>query len=97
MAKSVINTIIVGDGLNCSTSINDQTFSNRAIFGQYNDTSGLSTTNGQGDILMVGAGTSNSARANCFAAGNDGTDDYIKVGDTKLTETQLQSLIALLA
>lgn len=48
------------------------------------------------DILMVGAGTSTSDRANCFATGNDGTEDYIKIGNTKITESQLQSLLALL-
>jgi hypothetical protein len=48
------------------------------------------------DTFIVGAGTS-SARNNCFAAGNDGTDDYIKVGDTKLTEAKLQALLATLA
>ena len=55
---------------------------------------------GNGDAsterFIVGAGTSASARANCFVAGNDGTDDYIKVGDTKLTEAQLQALLATL-
>lgn len=50
-----------------------------------------------GDCLAVGVGTSSSAKANCFVAGNNSTDgDYIKVGDTKLTETQLQALLATL-
>lgn len=48
------------------------------------------------DILAVGAGQSTSSRANCFATGNDGTEDYIKVGETKITESQLQALLALL-
>lgn len=47
-------------------------------------------------ILEVGCGTS-SNRANCFTTGNDGTEDYIKIGDTKITETQLQQLLALLS
>jgi len=59
-------------------------------YGQY------SFTNNKTDTFIVGAGTSTSARANCFAAGNDGTDDYIKIGDTKITETQLQALLATL-
>lgn len=50
-----------------------------------------------GDKLAVGCGTSTSDRANCFVAGNNSTDgDYIKVGDTKLTEAQLQALLATL-
>lgn len=49
------------------------------------------------DTFMVGAGASTSARANCFATGKDASDNmYIKIGSTTLTETQLQSLIALL-
>ena len=38
------------------------------------------------DRFVVGAGTSTSARANCFAAGNDGDYDYIKIGDVKMSE-----------
>lgn len=48
------------------------------------------------DRLIVGAG-SGTTHNNCFATGNDGTNDYIKIGDTKLTETQLTALIALLS
>ena len=48
------------------------------------------------DSLIVGAGADASNRANCFAAGNDGTNDYIKVGDTTLTEAQLIALLATL-
>ena len=44
------------------------------------------------DMFTVGCGTSASARANCFATGNDGTNDYIYIGDTKLTETELISI-----
>lgn len=47
------------------------------------------------DRLIVGAG-SGTTYANCFATGNDGTADYIKIGDTKITETQLQALLATL-
>jgi len=49
----------------------------------------------QNDLFAIGAG-SNGSPANCFVAGNDGTDDYIKIGDTKLTEAQLQALLATL-
>lgn len=36
------------------------------------------------------------ARSSSVTTGNDGTEDYIKVGETKITETQLQQLLALL-
>lgn len=32
-----------------------------------------------------------------FEVGNDGTDDYIQIGSTKLTETNLAALLATLA
>lgn len=67
-----------------------------AALGKYNDASALATNMGNGDYFQVGVGSSNTARANCFATGNDGTADYIKIGDTKITETQLQALLALL-
>lgn len=57
---------------------------------------GTYTSSNSTDTFMVGTGTSTSARANCFATGNDGTDDYIKIGDTKITEAQLQALLATL-
>ena len=47
------------------------------------------------DEFIVGAGTT-SVKANCFATGNDGTEDYIYIGETKVTESQLQALLALL-
>ena len=81
------DSIIVGNYLKVSRNQ-----SGLAIFGQYSDDSSSNT-----DRLMVGAGTSTSARANCFSTGNDGTEDYIKIGDTKITETQLQQLLALLS
>jgi len=55
------------------------------------------STDKANDILIVGCGGSTIyARANCFTTGNDGTNDYIYIGDTKLTESQLQALLALL-
>ena len=86
----VSNSLIVGNHKIKGTPANKA----KAIVGEYGiwDSSNNST-----DIFMVGAGTSTSARANCFAAGNDSTNgDYIKVGDTMLTETQLQALLATL-
>ena len=65
----------------------------KAVVGNY---ATISSTN-INDILVVGAGTTTSARANCFAAGNDSTNgDYIKIGDTMITEAQLQALLATL-
>lgn len=63
-----------------------------AVFGKFGELNGAS-----GDLLTVGAGASASSLANCFTAGNNTTDgDYIKIGDTKLTETQLAALLATL-
>lgn len=47
-------------------------------------------------VIMAGCGTSDENRANCFEAGNDDGDAYIMVGNTKITETQMKSLLALL-
>ena len=44
------------------------------------------------DRFIVGNGTGTSARHNCFKAGNDGTNDYIYIGDTKITESNVQSV-----
>ena len=54
-------------------------------------------TSDTNDKLVVGCGTATNNLQNCFTTGNDGTDDYIKIGETKLTETQLTALIALLS
>ena len=55
---------------------------------------GILNEDNKNDIFIVGNGAY-QANANCFAAGNDSTNgDYIKVGDTMLTETQLQALLA---
>ena len=48
------------------------------------------------DRLIVGSGDQ-STRHNCFTTGYDSTNgNYIKIGSTMLTETQLQSLLATL-
>ena len=52
------------------------------------------TSSNSTDRIIIGAGT--STNSNCFAAGNDGTNDYIKVGDTTLTEADLTALLALI-
>jgi hypothetical protein len=44
--------------------------------------------------LIVGIGSSDEIRENCFSTGYDGTEDYIKIGDTKITEKQLKKILA---
>ena len=83
-------SVIAGRGLIYRQSTADMVC--KAIFGKFNKLDADTK-----DTLIVGVGTSHTDRANCFAAGNDGTDDYIYVGDTKLTEPQLQALLATLA
>jgi hypothetical protein len=49
------------------------------------------------DYLVVGSGSSDTARENCFAAGKNSADGkYITVGNTKLTEQALINLIDLI-
>lgn len=36
--------------------------------------------------LIVGDGSADNSRSNCFSAGNDGTNKYIKIGNTKITD-----------
>ena len=55
------------------------------------------------DVLVVGCGHAADTnhgvaelQENCFTAGKDGDNKYIKVGGTTLTETQLQSLLAII-
>ncbi len=82
--------LIVGDG-HLLAGTNHREYIN--IIGRY----GKIIDSTRPAIFTVGCGASTSSRANCFSTGNDGTDDYIYIGDTKLTETQLQALIALLS
>lgn len=81
-------TIAVGEYLDLGIGVQQALSVNgRAIFGAFNNANNIKTSN-----LIVGAGTANNARSNCFEAGNDGTNDYIYIGDTKLTETELQGI-----
>lgn len=92
--KGLYNITIFGGGHEITSGSED--FRNKGLFmagyyGIYNNTTDA------GDKFIIGAGTSTSARANCFVAGTNSTDgDYIKIGDTKLTEAQLQALLAAL-
>lgn len=45
-----------------------------------------------GDILVVGDGTSESRKHNCFAAGNLAGKPFITVGDARLTEDKVRNL-----
>lgn len=93
--KGLYNITIFGGGHEITYGSED--FRNKGLFmagyyGIYNNATDA------GDKFIIGAGTSTSARANCFVAGTNSTDgDYIKIGDTKLTEAKLQALLALLS
>lgn len=53
--------------------------SHQHVSGKYN--TGDSTA-----YLIVGDGSSDSNRSNCFSAGNDGTNKYIRIGTKKITD-----------
>lgn len=61
----------------------------QTVVGEYNDD--------RDDVakFVVGVGSATN-RQNAFTTGNDGTNDYITIGDTKITERQLQSLLSLI-
>ena len=68
----------------------------QAVFGLYNkheikeDGTPVETA----DYLVVGSGSSDTARENCFTAGKNSTDGkYITIGNTKLTEQALINFI----
>lgn len=66
---------------------------NLTMLGRYGT---YSYTNNATDLLIVGGGGP-TAPSNCFATGYSTTDgNYIKIGTTKITETQLQALLATL-
>jgi len=92
--RSPLNdSIVVGKGLMAKSSYSSR--GSVAIFGNYNKDEDVNSA--LDDVLIVGVGTSSSARANCFSTGTNSTDgDYIKIGDTKITEAQLQALLATL-
>lgn len=83
---------------NYSTSMGSGTQANslsQFVIGQCNtvDTTGNQTTRGT-HAFIIGNGTSDTARSNAFSVDWDGS---ITLGNTKLTETQLQQLLALLS
>ena len=88
--KTYSNSIISGNYLSFTEFDTTNSVDSIALFGKFNNTSYTSS-----DRLIVGAGTY-SDRRNCFTTGHDGTDSYITVGSTKVTESQLIQLLALL-
>lgn len=89
LADQISYCVAVGTDL--TLQYNTSSLTGKAVFGKYNKDE-LNE-----DAIEVGVGTGSSARANCFAAGTNSTDgDFIKIGDTKITETQLQALLATL-
>ena len=91
---AVTSSIIFGQELylTISTSNQDDMPKGVAIFGSCNSTASYQP----GTKLIVGAGTSASDRRDCFKTGYDGTDSYITVGSTTVTESQLIQLLGLL-
>ena len=91
---SITSSIIFGKELYVSidTSNSDYMPDGIAVFGKCNK----DTPYQSGTKLIVGAGTSASDRRDCFTTGYDGTDSYITVGSTKVTESQLIQLLELL-
>ena len=88
---NIKHSILAGNQLNFTASSSGTEISSLAVFGKYND-----MTPPTDESLIVGAGTSNTDRRNCFTAGYDGTSSYITVGSTRLTEPQLVRLLELL-
>ena len=92
------NAIILGVGNIISNKYHNPNFGAQGgatVVGRY----GFITSDNNSDMFAVGAGTSTSDRANCFTTGKDRStnDYYITIGSTKITESQLQALLATLA
>ena len=86
--------LIFGRGLMINPQVYDSSgfgHSGFAVIGKYNE--GTYTDDQR---FIVGAGTSDTDRRDCFKTGYDGTDSYITVGSTKVTESQLIQLLGLL-
>ena len=67
----------------------------RAV-GQYQTAVGMYNAEDNTAAFVVGVGTSSKVRANAFTTGKDTNGIYITIGNTKITETKLQRLLALL-
>ena len=85
------NSLICGKRLKFEQNDENAEISETAVVGRFNE--GTYTDDQR---LIVGAGTSDTDRRDCFKTGYDGTDSYITVGSTKVTESQLIQLLAML-
>lgn len=101
-SNSCSNSIAVGSGSGGDSSRYIMNANNSASFGEdLLTSSSCQTVIGKCNIedsnneyrFIVGNGKDITSRHNAFAVGNDNS---ITIGDTKLTESQLQSLLALL-
>jgi hypothetical protein len=83
---------LLGNGLKYLATSQSDAQKSVAIVGEWN-----TPTDAVYNKFVVGAGSSDSSRANCFATGKDSNNEYyIMVGSTKITEAQLQALLATL-
>lgn len=55
---------------------------NQMVVGQYNE-------DDSNALFIVGDGTADNARSNCFEAGADGSGNFIKVGNTRFNESEI--------
>lgn len=76
-------------GLGLKSPVNNSEYYGQAIVGKYNDETSTA-------LFMVGAGQSAGERLNAFEVLHNGTQASIKVGNTVITEAQLQALLNLL-
>lgn len=84
--------VVLGKGL----STGDNTISGTVVVGQYNDPTKMVA----GAKFIVGNGVSENSLETVFQAGgqtNVGDGCFIQIGETKITETQLKALLALLS
>ena len=90
--KSIVASLMLGYNLKVNLANSPDNIKGLTVLGKYNDTADITDST----RLIVGAGTSASDRRDCFKTGYDGTDSYITVGSTKVTESQLIQLLGLL-
>ena len=89
--KSIVASLMLGYNLKVNLANSPDNIKGLTVLGKYNDTADITDST----RLIVGAGTSNTDRRDCFKTGYDGTDSYITVGSTKVTESQLIQLLRL--
>ena len=82
--RGLYDVYMVGDGLNSRHA-------HQVLLGEYNACDSSENT----DVLSVGTGTSESNRRTSFGVGYTDSEHYIRVGETKLTQSKLIALLAL--